>query len=130
MLERWEEYTKELFEDNRESTIKISKEKENLPFTKDEKEKAIKTMPKNKATGPDEVAIEQIQAMDDLGVEWIATITNKIYDKGHFPPDMRRSTFIALPKRPGTLKYEIHCTISLMSHITMLILKILLYRMI
>ena len=86
-------------------------------------------MPKNKSTGPDDVAIELIQAMDDLGVEWMTTIANKIYDDGHFPLDMRRSTFIALPKKPGTAKCELHRTISLMSHITKLILKMLLHRM-
>ena len=108
MSERWEEYIKELFEDNRESVIKINREKENLPFTKDEIERVIKSMPKSKSTGPDDVAIELIKAMDDLGVEWMTTIANKIYDEGHCPLDMRRSTFIALPKKPETAKRELH----------------------
>ena len=117
MLERWEEYIKELFEENRESVITISREKENLPFRKDEVEKVSNSMPKNKLTGPGDVAIELIQAMDDLGVEWRTTTVSKIYDEGYFPLDMRRSTFIALPKKSGTAKFELHSTISLMSHI-------------
>ena len=96
----------------------------NLPFTKDEIEKVTKSVLKNRSTGPDDVAIELIQDMDDLGVGWIITIANKIYDEGHFPLDMRRTTFIALPKKPGTAKCEIHRTISLMSHIAKLIFKI------
>ena len=92
-------------------------------FTKDEIEIVIKFFPKNKSTGPDDVAIELIQAMDDLGIEWITIIANKMYEEGHFPLDMRKSAFIALPKKPGTAKCELHRTISIMSHITMLILK-------
>ena len=69
LLERWEKYFKELFEDNRESVIKTEREKEHLLFAKDEIEKVIKSMPKNKSTGPDDVAIELLQAMDDLGVK-------------------------------------------------------------
>ena len=129
MLERWEEYIKELFEDNRESVIKINREKENLPFTKDEIKKVVKSVPKNKSTWPDDVAISLIQAMDDLRIEWITTTVNKIYDEGYFPLDMRRSTFITLLKKPGTAKCELHRTISLMSHITKLLLKMLLCRM-
>ena len=47
-------------------------------------------MPENKWTGSDDVAIELIQAMDDLRVEWITAIASKIYDEGHFSLDMRR----------------------------------------
>ena len=86
-------------------------------------------MPKNKSTGLDDVAIKPKQAMGNLGVEWLTTIANKIYDEGQFSLDMRRSASIVLPKSPGTGKCELHRTISLMSHTTKLILKVLLCRM-
>ena len=92
-------------------------------------EKEGKNISKNSSIGPYDVAIELIQAMDDLGVEWITAIANKIYDEGHFPLDMRRSTFTALPKKPGTAKCKLHCTIGLMSHIANLMFKMLLCRM-
>ena len=109
--------------------VKINRERENLPFTKDEIEIVNKSMPKYKSTGPGDVAIELIPAMEDLAVEWMTTIVTKSYDEGHFPLDMRRSTFIALPKNPGTAKCELHRTFSLMSHTAKLILKVLLYKM-
>ena len=34
-------------------------------------------MPKGKAAGPDEVYIELIQALDDLGAEWMTKIAHK-----------------------------------------------------
>ena len=88
--------------------------------------KAIKSMPKGKAAGPDEVTIELIQALDDLGAEWMTKIANKNYDEGHFPTDMSRSVFITLPKKAGATKCELHHTISLMSHVAKVTLKILL----
>ena len=127
VLERWKEYICELFEDNRPPEYLVTRrEKENLPILKEEIVKAIKSMPKGKAAGPDEVFIELIQALDDLGAEWMTKIANKIYEEGHFPTDMSRSVFITLPKKAGTTKCELHRTISLMSHMTKVILKILL----
>ena len=67
--------------------------------------------------------------MDDLGVEWIAALANKIYDEGHFPLDMRRLTYVALHKKPETAKCELFCTIGLMIHITKVILNMLICRM-
>ena len=83
-------------------------------------------MPKGKAAGPDEVYIELIQALDDLGTEWLSEIANKNYDEGHFLTDISRSVFITLPEKAGTTKCEFHCTISSMSHMTKVTLKVLL----
>ena len=70
LLERWKEYTCELFEDNRSPEYLVTRrEKENLPILIDEIVKAIKSMPKEKAAGPHEVYIELIQTLDDLGAE-------------------------------------------------------------
>ena len=85
-------------------------------------------MPKKKAPGPDDITIEKVQALDDFGIERLTALANKIYDEGHFPDEMSKSIFITLPKKPGTTKCELHRTISLMSHMTKLILKILLQR--
>ena len=102
--------------------------KEDLLILKEEIVKAIKSMPKGKAAGPDEIYTALIHALDDLGAEWMTKIANKIYDEGHFPTDMSRSVFITSPKKAGTTKCELHRTISLMSHMTKVILKILLQR--
>ncbi|GFO09466.1 DNA replication licensing factor mcm8 [Plakobranchus ocellatus] len=41
---------------------------------------------------------------------------------------MLRSIFIALPKKPGATECELHRTISLMSHVTKLLLRIIMMR--
>ena len=97
LLERWKEYICELLEDNRPLEYLLTKgEKENLPILKEEIVKAIKSVPKGKAAGPNKVYIELIQALDDLGAEWMTKIANKIYVEGHLPKDTSRPVFITL----------------------------------
>jgi len=47
---------------------------------------------------------------------------------GEFPEDLNKSILIALPKKLGAAECEKHRTISFMSHITKIILRILLLR--
>ena len=71
-----------------------------------------------------------IDALEDYGVDKLTEVTviNKIYDDGKFPEDLSRSIFITLPKKPGAVDCDQHRTISLMSHVTKIILRILLLR--
>ena len=55
-------------------------------------------------------------------------IINEIYDTGEIPEDLCRSIFITLPKRPGAVECELPRTITLMNHITKLILRIIMER--
>ena len=56
-------------------------------------------------------------------------LLNAIYDSGAIPEDLAKSVFIALPKIPGATECELHRTISLMSHITKVLLRVLMLRM-
>ena len=51
-----------------------------------------------------------------------------IYGDGKFPKDLSKSIFITLPKKPSAVDCE-HHTISLMSHVTKIILRVLLLRL-
>ena len=83
-------------------------------------------MRRNKAPGPYGVVIEMIDALEDYGVEKLTDVINKIYEDIKFPEDLAQSIFIALPKKRGVVDCEQHRRISLMSHVTKLVLKILL----
>ena len=48
--------------------------------------------------------------------------------EGCFPELMSKSVFITLPKVSGTAKCEKHCIISLMSHVTKLVLRVIIIR--
>ena len=54
---------------------------------------------------------------------------NKIYEEGKVPQELRHSVFIALPKKPKAQDCENFRTISLMSHVTKILQKVLLNRM-
>ena len=99
ILNRWSEYIEELFDDNRASKPDIKKNIEGPPIMKDEVRQAIKSMKLNKATGPDGISIEMIQCLDELGVDVMTKLINRIYDTGEIPEDLTKSIFIALPKK-------------------------------
>jgi hypothetical protein len=81
-----------------------------------------------KATGADGVAVEMFSAFEDLGVLKLTNILNKIYDRGNIPEDLLKSVFIALPKKPGATECGQHRTISLISHITKILLRTIMMR--
>ena len=129
VLNRCSEYIGELFDDNRMSKPNIRKNMEGLPIMKDEVRQAIKSMKGNKATGPVGIFVAMILSLDELGVDAITNLVNKIYDTGEIPEDLTKSIFIAIPKKSGTTECKLHRAISLMSHVTKILLKILMMRM-
>ena len=88
-------------------------------------EAAIKTMRKGKATGQDEISAEILAALDSKNLTTIAEICNDIYHTGSFPKDMRQSIFVPIPKRPNAHNCSDFRTISMMSHMTKHLLKII-----
>ena len=128
ILERWSEYIEELFDDNRTALPELRKNISGPKILKSEIEAAINKIKKNKAQGPDNIVIEMIQATGDFGIDKITEISNEIYDSGKIPEDLTKSIFIALPKKPGATECELHRTISLMSHVIKIILRVLMMR--
>ena len=51
-----------------------------------------------------------------------------IHNQGSFPSELNTSIFIKLPKVNGTIKCEKHRIISLMSHVTKLVLRIVINK--
>ncbi|GFS20590.1 hypothetical protein ElyMa_006903200 [Elysia marginata] len=78
------------------------------PIMNDEVRAAIRKMKAGKATGPDGVAAEMIEALEECGVEKLTYLLNEIYDTGEISADISRSVFIALPKKPGATECELH----------------------
>ena len=130
ILERWAEYISELYHDERGDKPPIMKNFDGPPIMKDEVRKAVKLMKKGKTAGPDKITVEMIESLDEFGIDMLTYFLNAIYDSGEIPSDLSKSIFIALPKKPGATECESHRTISLMSHITKILLKkILMARM-
>ena len=63
-------------------------------------------------------------ALGEEGVDLVWLIVGKVYETGELPEHMLKSIFITIPKVPGTLDCSNHCTVSLMSHLLKVLLKI------
>ena len=50
---------------------------------------------------------------------------NNFHDDGQIPGDLPDSMFIELPKKAGGIKCKLHWAISLMSHLTKILLRIM-----
>ena len=72
---------------------------------------------------------ELITALQDVGIMEVTKQLNIIYDTGELPHDVTKSVFVAIPKKAGTTECEQHRTISLMSHLTKVLLRVLMCRM-
>ncbi|GFO05996.1 RNA-directed DNA polymerase from mobile element jockey-like [Plakobranchus ocellatus] len=100
ILERWAEYIRELFKDYRKDHNIMKNNFAGPSIMKEEVETAIKNMKHGKATGPDNISVELIEALEDFGIGKVTHLLNEIYDTGQIPTDLSKSTFIALPKKP------------------------------
>ena len=81
-----------------------------------------------KAPGPDDITTEMLVAAGGRGVAEITNLANMMYSEGGFPEQMYKSIFITIPKVKATAKCEKHCTISLMSYVTKLVLRVIMNR--
>ena len=125
--DRWVEYITQLYNNNRGQMRSFDKTT-GESILKSEVENTIKSMKSGKASGPDEIATEMLKALDESSIDIITELCNIIYNSGYIPTEMEQSSFITLPKKSKAQKSTEFRTISLMSHITKLLLKIIQQR--
>ena len=128
ILERWQEYISTLYDDARGGIPLISNDTKLSPITRTKIEYALKGMPMRKAPGPDDITTEMLVAAGGRGVAEITNLANMMYSEGRCPEQMYKSIFITIPKVNGTAKCEKHRTISSMSHVTKLVLRVIMNR--
>ena len=98
------------------------------PITRREVENALRGMPEKKSPGPDGITTQMLVAAGKIGILELTELSNMIHNQGTYPNELNKSIFITLPKVNGTIKCEKHRTISLMSHVTKLVLRIVINR--
>ena len=82
----------------------------------------------NKASGGDGIPVELFQILKDDAVKVLYSICQQIWKTQQWPQDWKRSVFIPIPKKGKTKEYSNYCTISLISHASKVVLKILQVR--
>ena len=125
---RWDEYIGELFFDDRPDSISLDLNTEGPIILHQEVRAAIESMKKGKAVGEDDISLEMITALGDFGIKELTKLFNKIYDTGNVISSLCESVFVALPKVEGTLDCSKHRTISIMSQVTKILLRVILKR--
>ncbi|GFR59084.1 RNA-directed DNA polymerase from mobile element jockey-like [Elysia marginata] len=98
------------------------------PIMEEEVRNAIRKLNRNKATGPDEIPVELFDALNETCLVHFTELLNLICDTGQWPSDLKKSVFRTLQKKPGETECENHRTISLMSHTTKMLLRIVMTR--
>ena len=127
--ERWKEYVEDLYKDDQRGDLEETRTDENGEYIlHSEIRQAMKNMKKGKAVGEDGVAIEMLEALGDYAKDIITRLANRIYENGDFTEQMCKSLFITLPKVSGTLDCNKHRTLSIMSQVTKLILRVIINR--
>ena len=83
----------------------------------------------NKAIGGDEIPVEPFQILKDDAVKALHSICQHIWKIQQRPQDWKRSAFIPIPKKGNVKECSNYCTITLISHASKVMLKILQARL-
>ena len=122
-----QEYTKELYRkdlhdpDNQDGTITHIE-----PDILECKVRwALRSITKCKASGNDGIPAELFQILKDDAVKLLNSICQQIWKTQQWPQDWKRSVFIPIPNKGNAKECSNYCTITLISHASKVVLKIL-----
>ena len=130
-IKRWQEYTEELYRkdlqdpDNHNGVI-THVEPDILVC---EVTWALGSITKNKASRGDGIPAELFRTLKDDAVKALHSICQQIWKTQQWSQDWKRSVFIPIPKKGNAKECSNYCTITLISHASKVILKILQARL-
>ena len=84
---------------------------------------------KKKASEGDGIPVELFQILKDDAVKVLHSICRQIWKTQQWPQDWKRSVFIPIPKKGNDKECSNYCTITLISHASKVMLKILQARL-
>ena len=99
------------------------------PILQEEVEAAVKSLKPGKSAGVDNIPAELLQAGGETMIDVLLNICNKIGQTGEWPTPWTQSLVITPPKKGNLLQCQNYRTISLISHASKVMLKILLNRL-
>ena len=90
---------------------------------------ALGSITMNKASGADGIPAELFQILKDDAIKVLHSICQQIWKAQQWPQDWKRSVFILNPKKGNAKECSDYCKISLISHASKVMLKILQARL-
>ena len=136
VLNRWAEYCKELYNFPIQPDASIL-ERENkppeepspLPIMREEVEAAIRSLPPDKSPGADNIPAELLKHGGKELTTLLTTLCQKIWDTKEWPKEWTKSLIIPLPKKGNLRMCQNYRTISLISHASKVLLRVILNRL-
>ena len=134
ILSRWTEYCSELcnYESCGDNTVldcSQPPEEDLQPILREEVEIAVASLKKGKSAGVDNIPAELVQAGGEAMIDVITEIGNRILRTGDWPTPWTQSLIITLPKKGNLQLCQNYRTISLISHSSKVMLKVILNRL-
>ena len=90
---------------------------------------SLESITTNKASGGDGIPVELFQILKDDAVKVLHSICQQIWKTQQWPQDWKRSVFIPILKKSDSKECSNYHTISLISHASKVMLKILQIRL-
>ena len=104
-------------------------EEESLPILRTEVEVATRSLKRGKSAGVDNIPGELIRAGVESPIDFLTRICNNIWQTGEWPSAWTTSLVITLPKKGNIQLCQNYHTISLISHASKVMLKVILNRL-
>ena len=86
---------------------------------------ALESIKTNKGSGGDGIPVELFQILKDDAVKVLHSRCQQIWKTQQWPQNWKRSVFISIPKKGNAKECSNYCTITLISHTSIVMLKIL-----
>ena len=90
---------------------------------------ALESNTTNKASGGGGIPVELFQILKDNAMKVLHSICQQIWKTQQWPQDWKSSVFIPIPKKGNAKQYSNYHTITLISHASKVMLKILQARL-
>ena len=135
---RWKEYVEDLYDKKGKPQIqdfvmedenRVIEENKGPKLIEEEVALAIKELKVGKSEGVDEIPAELLKALGERGRKELFGICQDIYVTGEWPDDFTQATIVTLEKKVNATECADHRTISLISHASKIMLKVLTRRL-
>src|SRR6218665_3303380 len=131
---RWKEYIEELYKgvDNSHDYKEEEPQSEDdmgPDFLKDEILAAIGEIKNNKAEGIDNIPIEMLKTFGEKAMKELVQLCKEIYNTGVWPEEFLQTVMVTLKKKTNAMTCEDHRTISLLTHASKIVLRVLTKRL-
>lgn len=136
VLNRWTQYCQELYnypiqpdDSLLDGDSTPSREPSPLPVMREEVEEAIRSLPEGKSPGADNIPTELLKHGGNELVTIVTSLCQKIWEAKQWPTEWTQALIIPLPKKGNLRQCQNYRTISLISHTSKIMLRVILNRL-